>query len=361
MLYNWQQNDWPDFCFKTQALQQTLAKIAQHSGNASGLIEGLPSDIEAEAILDLMICEAIETSEIEGESLQRSDVMSSIRNNLGLTVPRQPVNDAASEGIGQLMVITRQDFKQPLSEEMLFDWHRLLMKAEKRLLTGQWRTGESPMQIVSGRIDNPKVYFEAPPSSQIPEEMTRFINWFNTSTLSGPVRAAVAHLYFESIHPFEDGNGRIGRAISEKALSQGFGQPLLMSLSKIINASRKDYYRALLDAQKGNEITAWVEYFVHIILEAQIKSEQDIRFTLKKTKFYRHFEPLLNARQKKIVVRMLKSGADGFEGGMNARKYISIAKTSKATATRDLQELVTIGAFESSGAGPSSRYHLNLS
>ena len=197
--------------------------------------------------------------------------------------------------------------------------------------------------------------------------MDRFIKWFNQT---GPgekheikraeVRSAVAHLYFETIHPFEDGHGRIGRAIAEKALSQGIGRPVLLSLSRAIEADKKGYYDALQEAQRSIEITPWLSYFLHMTLEAQKQAEQLIDFTLKKAKFFDRFEGGLNERQLKVVRRMLEEGPNGFEGGMNARKYVSIATTSQATATRDLQELAEKRVFIPTGGGRSTRYMLNL-
>lgn len=358
--YNWQQDDWPNFQFDAEPLRSDIENFACHAGNGAGLLEGLPDDLEADAVLDLMIAEAIETSEIEGESLQRVDVMSSIKNHLNLASTPLPVKEASADGVGQMTVLVRKEFRENLDETMLFDWHRALMKGRYDLVAGAWKVGDSAMQIVSGRIDRPTVHFEAPPSSRVDTEMEKFCVWFNgeSQKLSGPVRAAVAHLYFESIHPFEDGNGRIGRAISEKALSQALGKPALLSLSKTINAKRKEYYSELQSAQQNNHIQRWVSWFVSLVLEAQIDAEEQLRFVLRKSKFLQKFEKRFNERQKKVVLRMFEAGPSGFEGGMNSRKYVALAKTSKATATRDLQELVRIGAFQQEGEGRSVRYGL---
>ena len=205
------------------------------------------------------------------------------------------------------------------------------------------------------------VHFHAPPSNTVPSEMNGFITWFNESRnmIHKPImRSAIAHLYFESIHPFEDGNGRIGRAIAEKALSQSIDRPFLFSLSKSIESNKNDYYTALKAAQRSNEITDWINYFVKTVLDAQIDAENEIEFTLKKAKFFDQHKRDLNERQQKVVRRMLEEGYQGFEGGMNARKYVSIASTSKATATRDLQDLVQKGIFTPIGGGRSTRYKL---
>ncbi len=223
------------------------------------------------------------------------------------------------------------------------------------------------MQVVSGPIGKQKVHFEAPPSERMTKEMKRFITWFNETGPGGAkeikkpaVRSAIAHIYFETIHPFEDGNGRIGRAISEKALSQGVRRPILLSLSRTIEAGRNAYYDALKAAQRSNEVTPWINYFVNVILDAQINTEEQIDFTLKKTKLFDRFHDQLNERQLRVVQRMLEEGPAGFEGGMSAKKYIAITRTSKATATRDLQDMVEKGALITSGGGRNTRYQVNL-
>ena len=237
------------------------------------------------------------------------------------------------------------------------------MKGSKGIQIGQWRSHEEPMQIVSGAIGRENVHFEAPPSNTVSSEMNDFIVWFNESqsSIKKPIiRSAIAHLYFESIHPFEDGNGRIGRAVAEKALSQSIGRPVLFSLSKSIESNKNNYYDALKAAQRSNEITDWINYFVRTVLDAQIDAEQEIEFTLKKTKFFDGHKDELNERQQKVVRRMLEEGHQGFEGGMNARKYVSLTSASKATATRDLQDLVEKGIFKPIGGGRSTRYEINI-
>jgi len=263
------------------------------------------------------------------------------------------------------MVAVHTDFVEPLSEKMLFDWHRLLLPESRGIAVGEWRTHEEPMQVLSGAFGKERVHFEAPASKNVPEEMSQFIRWFNETAPGGkremkkaPIRAGIAHLYFESIHPFEDGNGRIGRALSEMALAQGIGHPVLMSLSATIEANKKDYYSALEKAQYQNEITPWLNYFSETIHMAQQAAEDHIDFILGKANFFDTYKEQLNARQLTAINRMLEEGPNGFEGGMSARKYIAITKTSKATATRDLQHLVEIGAFKTIGAGRSERYDL---
>jgi Fic family protein len=245
----------------------------------------------------------------------------------------------------------------------------MLMAGQKRIKAGQWRTHIEPMQVISGAIGKETVHFEAPPSATVPTEMSTFIQWFNHTGPGGtqeikkaPVRAAIAHLYFESIHPFEDGNGRIGRAVAEKALSQTIGRPVLLSLSRTIEANKRLYYESLKKAQRSTEISTWIRYFVETILDAQSEAETQIDFTLRKARFFDRYRTLLNDRQSTVLTRMMAEGPQGFEGGMNARKYISITGTSKATATRDLQQLLDIGALILAGnaGGRSTRYEVNI-
>ncbi len=367
MSYNWQQKDWPDFSYDLTDVEDALLAFAERTGTVSGLLKGLPAESQTEAIIELMVAEAVKTSEIEGEYLSREDVMSSIRKNLGLAVNVPQVRDERAQGAAALMIDVRNSYQDPLTKKKLFDWHKMIMQGSRGVKTGVWRRHKEPMQVVSGPIGKEKVHFEAPPSARVPKEMKRFVDWFNETGPGGKkeikkpvIRSAITHVYFESIHPFEDGNGRIGRALSEKALSQGIGRPVLLSLSRTIEGKKKLYYEALQAAQKSNDITPWMNYFVTMALEAQAQTEEQIDFTLKKTQLFDRFRDQLNERQLRVLNRMLEEGPKGFEGGMNTRKYLAITGTSKATATRDLQDLADKGVFVSSGGGRSTRYEVNL-
>ncbi len=366
MSYNWQQPDWPEFRYDLSGIQETLFKLAEKTGRASGLLKGLSTDAQLETTIEIMVVEAIKTSAIEGELLSRKDVMSSIRKNLGIETGH-PTGDKRTQGTAALMLAVRNSFAAPLSEETLFEWHRLIMAGHRHVAAGQWRTHVEPMQVVSGAVGHEQVHFEAPPSSCVPAEMTRFIQWFNDTAPGGSkeirkvaVRSALAHLYFESIHPFEDGNGRIGRAVSEKVLSQGLGRPALLSLSRAIEAKRRDYYDALKEGQQSNDVTPWVTWFVNKVLEAQAQAEELIDFTLKKTQLFDRVRNQLNDRQIQILHRMLEEGPKGFEGGMSAKKYMTITGASKATATRDLQDLAEKNILIPTGSGRSTRYQISL-
>ena len=366
MIYFWQTGDWPNFTYELDAsCEKTLYAFARKAGRVDGLLEGLGNKDQMDAIIWLLVEEAMKTSEIEGEYLSRADVTSSIRNNLGLNTMPKLVGDRRAEGAVALTMAVRDGYPEPLCEAMLYDWHEKLMNWDRHLRVGNWRNHEEPMQIISGPLGKKTVHFEAPPSSRVPHEMKRFIQWFN-STAPGevnelspaPLRSALAHLYFESIHPFEDGNGRIGRAISEKALSQGLGQPVIMSLSRTIEANKKPYYEELKSAQRKQDVSSWILFFSRVCLKAQDQAERQIHFTLKKSKFLDRFAGRMNKRQNRVVQRMFEEGPNGFEGGMNARKYILITKASKATATRDLQGLLEMGVLEVQGGGRSTHYVL---
>ncbi len=367
MKYNWQHADWPKFKYDLKGVEDTLFVFAERAGRIGGLLKGLREEDQTVTIVNMMVSEAIKTSEIEGEYLSRQDVMSSIRNNLGINQNIEQVKDKKAQGAAELMIDVRDTYAEKLTQEKLFSWHEMIMKGSRGVRIGHWRTHKDPMQVVSGPIGKQKVHFEAPPSERMAKEMKRFITWFNETGPGGAkeikkpaVRSAIAHIYFETIHPFEDGNGRIGRAISEKALSQGIGSPILLSLSRTIEASRNTYYDALKAAQRSNEVTPWINYFVNVILDAQINTEEQIDFTLKKTKLFDRFHDQLNERQLRVIRRMLEEGPIGFEGSMSAKKYIAITRTSKATATRDLQDMVEKGALITFGGGRSTKYQVNL-
>jgi Fic family protein len=364
--YNWEQKDWPTFTYSLQGLEKPMQQIVFNNGKYDGAYTVLPKNINADAILDLMVIEAIKTSEIEGEYYSKKDVLSSIKKKLGLHQKAYKVQNRNAENISNLMVAMRQDFNKPLSKAMLFNWYNQLFANTKQPIhVGKWRTHSEPMQVVSGAMGKAKVHFEAPPSTSLTNEMQAFITWFNLTAPNGTtpmadavIRAALAHIYFLSIHPFEDGNGRIARALTEKVLAQHAGKPWLISLSYALEKKKKQYYAALQLAQQHNNVTAWVKYFIGTVLEAQKYTEQHITFVIQKNKMYEKYKTQINERQLKVLNKMLDQGVDGFEGGMNALKYIGITKASKATATRDLQELLALGIFTVIGAGRSTRYDL---
>ena len=368
MMYNWQQKGWSDFQFSPRILDEFQVKFLLKSGKVSGQFSGITEDQKEQYLVEMLLSEAIKTSAIEGEFLSREDVMSSLKKNLGIHEDQPKfVKDHRAKGIAKLMVEVRKSWNEELTEAKLFVWHEMLMEGNRYVNAGNWRTGTEPMQVVSGAMGKEVVHFEAPPSANIPSEMNLFFLWFNQTAPGGArailnpiLRAAITHLYFESIHPFEDGNGRIGRALAEKALHQGLGQPILISLSQVIEAKKQSYYDGLKVAQQSLQIDSWLLYFADVVMKAQEKAEQLIEFSLQKAKFFDRFKTQLNERELKVVKRMLAEGPEGFEGGMNAKKYMGITGVSKATATRDLQNLRDLGVLVAEGGGRSVRYRVNL-
>lgn len=365
MKYNWELPGWPNFSFNLDVMQGNLYKFAEEVGLVNGMLKATDQNAQNEILVQTILIEALKTSEIENEYLSRQDVMSSIKNNLDLNDKIEHVSDKKAAGIAKLMTDVREFYKENLTKEKLFEWHSYLVFRHKRMIVGDWRQGDEPMQIISGTLGKEIVHFEAPPSSKVPKEMDIFIKWFNDTAPNGKdeisnavVRAAIAHLYFENIHPFEDGNGRIGRAIAQKALSQTLKRPIILSLSRAIEEDRKAYYSALQQGSISNEITNWLAYFAEITLKAQQQVRELIDFTIKKVKFFDEFEDKLNQRQIKAINKMFNAGPNGFEGGMTAKKYMSITGAPKATATRDLQSLNELGIFPFLGEGRNVNYQI---
>jgi len=367
MTWNWEQPDWPNFTYDSGALESLEKKFLLQSGELVGACRHIGADDQATLKIELISDEAVKTSEIEGEILNRVSVQSSLRYQFGLGTERPGVKPA-ERGISKMMVDLYQSFATPLTDKTMFDWHAMLLSGDKSVkVIGGYRTHADPMQVVSGADYKRTVHFEAPPSSRVPDEMKRFIAWFNDTALGGKsplsalTRAGIAHFYFECIHPFEDGNGRIGRALAEKSLAQNIGQPSLIALAYTIERKRKDYYAALERNNKDNEITDWLTYFAETVLEAQKNTLKRVDFYLAKAKLYERLRGRLNERQEKVLARMFREGIDGFKGGLSAENYISITEASRATTTRDLQDLVVKGALPKTGELRHTRYYLNLS
>jgi Fic family protein len=366
MAWNWEQADWPNFIYNSRALEPLEQQFLRQSGEFIGACKHIGPDDRETLKIELISDEAVKTSEIEGRILDRDSVQSSLRQQLGLGVETPGVKPEA-RGISKMMVDLYRTFAAPRADETLFDWHGMLLSGDTSIrVVGGYRRHPEPMQVVSGPIQKPAVHFEAPPSSRMPDEMKRFIEWFNDTAPEGKTpspplaRAALAHLHFVCIHPFEDGNGRIGRAVAEKALAQNLGQPSLIALSYTIERKRKDYYAALERNNKDLEIDGWMKYFAGTILEAQNNTVKRVDFHVAKTRFYQSYADRLNERQAKVVARIFREGIDGFKGGLSAENYIGISRTSRATATRDLQDLVEKGALTKTGELRHTRYFLNL-
>ncbi|TWT44963.1 Adenosine monophosphate-protein transferase SoFic [Phycisphaerae bacterium RAS1] len=364
MRWNWQRPSWPNFEWNEARLTKAEERFLLGGGQFLGTIKHLAAPDRDQIVVEAMSDEAVTTSEIEGELLNRDSVQSSIRRQLGLASDHRRVQPA-EQGISEMMVDLFRHHAKPLTERTLLSWHKMIMNGRTDLEDiGRYRTHAEPMQVVSGPPHDPEIHFEAPPSARVPKEMQRFLAWFNdtgpngSSPLPALTRAGIAHLYFESIHPFEDGNGRIGRGIAEKALAQGLGQASLTALAATMLAHRKAYYDALEAANKDNEITGWLAWFAGIGLEAQERTLAHVDFVLEKAKLLDRFRTVLNPRQLKVLLRVLREGPEGFKGGLSAGNYATVSKASPATATRDLADMVDRGALTRTGEKRHARYHL---
>jgi Fic family protein len=371
--YIWQHAKWPEFTFNHEKVGPAIAAARRLQGEVEGKAGAIGIDRKGEVAADVLAQEAIATAAIEGEKLDPAAVRSSVLRHLGLadTGP----HDRHVDGLVQVISDAGTAFQQPLDHDRLYRWQSALFPGGTsgitRIAVGQYRDHADPMQIVSGQFGKEKVHYEAPPSSRVPTEMNGFLEWFAGTTpapgqppkIDGLARAAIAHMWFESIHPFEDGNGRIGRAIVDMAIAQDQGSPLrLYSLSRQLLESRAAYYDALNHAQRGTgDVTEWVEWFARQISGACMRSSEVIDRAIEKSRFWAsHAAITLNERQRKVLQRLLDDGDGGFLGGLNAEKYMKITGASKATATRDLSAMLTERLLWTRGQGKSLRYFINV-
>jgi Fic family protein len=367
MTWNWQTPEWPHFEFDSSRLAALEEQFRLGAGVAIGAAKHLGQQDYHRLQVEVMTGEAVTTSAIEGQVLNRDSVRSSILRQLGMVSSDQRRVSAKEQGISEMMVDLCRSFPQPLTEGMLFGWHCMVTAGRSDIVDrGRYRTSKKPMQIVSGPIGDQTVHFAAPAAKRLPAEMKRFLSWFahtaspHKQSLPAVTRAGIAHLYFESIHPFEDGNGRIGRAIAEKAIAQSLGQPVLISLATTILAHQKDYYRALERASRTMKVTEWLVWFAQILLEAQGQSLAQVEFIIAKTKLLDRLRGQINPRQQKALLRMFREGPEGFKGGLSASNYSTITGAPSATTTRDLQDLTEKGALVRTGERRHARYALNL-
>lgn len=366
MKWNWQFEDWPKFTWDQDKLIQSERSFSEGAGIIIGSSQHISKENKQSLLIELMCTDALDSFEIEGEHLNRDSVQSSIQRELGLST-EAPKASLAERGAAKMMVNLYQTTSERLTHNILFDWHLFLMSDNHHMENiGQYRSHEEAMQIVSGPDYARKIHFEAPPSKSVPTEMEKFIDWFEHSSPAGSAplptltRAGIAHLWFESIHPFEDGNGRIGRAIAEKALSQGFSKPVMTVLAKILLRKRKEYYQQLGQASITLDITSWLLWFASIAIEAQQSTYLYIDFIIKKSVILRKAQGQINPRQEKALLRLFRAGQEGFVGGLSAKNYMSITGAKIATTTRDLHDLVKKNILKRTGELKVTRYFLNL-
>ena len=363
-MYLWENPQWPALAWDEKALARLLAQVSREQGRLLGKMEALGFDLRSEAHLRILTEDVVKSSEIEGKKLERDQVRSSIARRLGMDVGGLVPADRHVEGVVEMMLDATGNYAQPLTEDRLFAWRASLFPTGRsgmsKIRVGAWRDDNTgPMQVVSGAIGKQKVHYEAPPAARLPEEMARFINWFEHAKDIDPLlTAGLAHLWFVTIHPFDDGNGRIARALADMALarSEKTGQRFY-SMSAQIRGERNDYYSTLKQTQKdGLDVTPWQSWFLTCLLRAIDGARETLGAVLGKAHFRERFakEPL-NERQIKVLNSLL----DGFEGRLTTSKWARLAKCSQDIAYRDILDLVERGALRKDpGGGRSTSYSL---
>lgn len=360
----WQHPAWPNFGHHTERLLPSLVTAARLIGALEATCRMMAEPILLDARETVLADDAMETSAIEGEVLRRSSVRASIRKQLGLPVEEDD-SDSRSDGLVAMLLDAKNYSSQPLTKERLCGWQAALFPTGysglRPIQVGSYR-GPEPMQIVSGPIDRERVHYLAPPQDRLDREMSQLLSFANQTDNSDPIlKAGIAHLWFIMIHPFDDGNGRVGRAITDSLLARSFPELMrVISFSKQVSLDKGEYYRLLEEAGRdGLDLTEWLLWFVRTLITALHKSQWIIEQVVNKTQFWRrHSQASLNARQQKALNRLLEAG-DQFIGGMTTRKYAGMCKCSKVTASRDLAELETKGLVRKrSGGGRSTSYEL---
>lgn len=364
MTYIHHRSNWPDFTWSGDAIAGPLAEVRHQQGRLIGRMESVGFDLRSEASIAVLTSDVVKSSAIEGEALDPQQVRSSIARRLGLDVAGLPKVSRDVEGVVEMMLDATQRFDDPLTAQRLFDWHASLFPTGRsglrRIPVGCWRSSEAgPMQVVSGPIGRERVHFEAPDAGRLEPEMTRFLHWFNGPLAVDPVlKAAVAHLWFLTIHPFEDGNGRIARAIADMALARADGmRERFYSMSSQIEAERNEYYVRLESAQRGGlNITVWMEWFLGCLGRAIGAADTTLVAVLRKARLWQRISGhSINDRQRHVIARMM----DGFEGFLSTSKYAKIAGCSTDTALRDIGELLRHGILvHNPGGGRSTSYRL---
>lgn len=365
--YIWQLPLWPDLRWDEPALLGPLGDVRYAQGKLYGALDAIGfEDSRQELEVESLVEEAVTTSAIEGEQLPREAVRSSVAHRLGLSTAGLPAPSRSVDGVVEVLLDATTNYGNPLTLKRLKGWQAALFpggySGMNKIRVGQWRTG--PVQVVSGPQGKERIHFEAPPAEVVNDEVKRFLQWWKTSPdrLHGLIRAGVAHLRFETIHPFEDGNGRVGRVLADMALAQAEAQPRrFYSLSAQVLEERDEYYRNLEKVQKGDgEITGWLLWFLSCLERSLERSQFQVQKALVRTRFWQHLAGQdLNSRQAKAVDRLLEAGKGGFEGGLSNAKYRRMTKAAKVTASRDLADLVQRGIMIRKGEGRATRYDLN--
>ncbi|MBI3322211.1 MAG: Fic family protein [Candidatus Omnitrophica bacterium] len=369
MKYLWESKNWPRLTWESKPLLPLISQARLAQGRLLARVSGLGLQLSREAQADILTEEAVKTSAIEGERLSRESVRSSVARHLGLPEAGLARADRSVDGLVEVLLAATRDYDKPLTAALLKRWQAALFPSGRsglrKIRTGQWRSAEHAMQVVSGGEGREKVHYEAPPGKAVPKEVDRFLSWWKKSQgrEEGLLRSGLAHFYFVTIHPFEDGNGRIARALTDMALAQDEKlSTRYYSLSSKIMEEQDDYYAVLERSQKdAGDVTGWLGWYLGCYRRAVEKAERLIAHVLAKAEFgTRHSGTDLSERQRKVVARLVDAGRGGFAGGLTTRKYVAMTKASRATAFREITDLVDKGLLHQNPAkGRNVSYDLN--
>jgi len=363
-IYIHQNDNWPNFTWRSDELIGLISEVRNLQGRLIGKMESLGFQLQNEAMLDTLTLDVLKSSEIEGEFLDLNEVRSSIARRLGIEIAGAIDSERNTDGVVEMMLDATQNCFQPLTKDRLFDWHAALFQTGRsgmyKIIVGDWRKDTTgPMQVISGAMGKERIHFEAVHSEIVEKEMSQFLDWFNSeTTMDYLMKAAVAHIWFLTIHPFEDGNGRIARALTDMLLARSDkSNQRFYSMSAQIRIERKNYYELLEKTQKGNlDITNWIAWFLACLKKALDNSTVLLERILWKAQFWRKYQTTsFNERQRKLINKLL----DGIDGKMTSSKWSKMAKCSKDSAVRDINELIILGVLTKEAAGGrSTNYEL---
>lgn len=362
-MYIYRRRGWPAFTWDREELLEQLARVRHRQGRMTGKMVALGFTLQEEAELEMVTLDAMKTSEIEGEYFDREQVRSSVARKLGMDIGSTLPADRHVDGMVEMLLDATQRYSEPLTQERLFEWHHALFPTGRSgmyaITVGRWREdGAGPMQVVSGPLGRERVHFEAPESSEVPREMDVFLDWFAKEQSLDPVlKAGIAHLWLITIHPFDDGNGRIARAVTDLQLARSDDSAQrFYSMSAQVQKERKEYYVMLEKSQRGGlDITDWLQWFLSCLERALVAADHSLEGVLKKARYWTYFnEKTLNERQRNMLNRLM----DGFEGKLSTSKWAKICKVSTDTALRDIQDLERQEVLVKEEAGGRSTHYL---
>jgi len=365
-MYIYQNTNWPDFTWNEKSLLMPVSKVRNLQGKLIGKMEVIGFKLREEAMLDTLTIDVVKSNEIEGEILNPDQVRSSIARHLGMDISGLIPSDRNVDGVVEMMLDATQNYDQALTKERLFNWHAALFptgrKGMHKITVADWRKDENgPMQVVSGPIGKEKVHYQAPPAESVDNEINHFLYWFNSDITTEPIiKSGLAHLWFVSIHPFDDGNGRIARAIADMQLARtDMTNQRFYSMSAHIEHQKKAYYDILEKTQKGSmDVTGWLQWYCECLINTLEATDETLAKILAKAKFWeKHAATIINERQKLMINKLL----DDFFGKLNTSKWAKITKCSQDTALRDIQNLIDKGILiKESAGGRSTSYKLNI-